>query len=113
MFRFHTCGKDDVHLLTCNSIPKSARLQVTAPATFVTEQLRIACTQIILADSTALSPWKLKILQNYDENCLKDLERKFDFTADYVVIYCKAYIYDLDQIVRTKYSAASSYSSEV
>jgi hypothetical protein len=60
-------------------------LQVSAPATFVTEQLRIACTQIILADSTALSLWKLKILQNYDENCLKDLEKKFDFTADYIV----------------------------
>jgi hypothetical protein len=83
--RFHTYAEDDVHLLTCNSIPKSAMLQVAAPATFVTEQLRIACTQIILADSTGLSPWKLKILQNYDENCLKDLERKFDFTADYIV----------------------------
>jgi hypothetical protein len=46
--RFHTYGKDDVHLLTCNSIPKSAMLQVTAPATFVTEQLRIACTQLFL-----------------------------------------------------------------
>jgi hypothetical protein len=75
----------NVHLLTCNSIPQSAMLQVSAPATFVTEQLRIACTQIILADSTALSPWKLKILQNYDENCLKNLERKSDFTHDYIV----------------------------